>query len=257
MADEKDIYYKYQENRATTGDRSALLVKLPNEDKYSMFLAVASLPSFEGSTDTVEFELINMPAAGQLEGKKSLENIEINFMYHRDNIFRLEKYKGKVLDFLDFQPDYTGKHFRGTYNYRRDTAESGSALQGILTIVPMSEDDKPILNCRDMVQETLCFSQVIPATVSVGDTLDLSIVQSDATPTYTYAKLDNEGNETADTSSFTGTGSKITVASGASGLYAIKVSADGYASWTTTVYVQSGVSGASLYSAPTPTKSSY
>ncbi len=241
MANEKDIYYKYQESRVMSGDRTALLAKLPNTEKYSLFLPVAELPAFEGSTDTVEFELLNMPSVGQLEGKKRLENVDVPFMWHRDNIYRLEKYKGQVIDFLDFQPDYTAKKIKGTYTFRRDTASPSSVLQGILTIVPMSMDDTTILECRDMVEETLCFAETIPATVEVGDVIDLSLVQSSVTPTYTFAKVDGKTHEeTAVTDAFTVSSGKATVADSASGLYAIKASADGYASWTTTVYVASG-----------------
>lgn len=242
MANEKDIYYKYQETRAMTGDRSALLAMLDNSDKYSLFLPAAEIPAFEGSVDSIEFELVNMPVIGQLPGKKRLENVEIPFMWHRDNIYRLEKYKGQVINFLDFQPDYTAKKIKGTYEFRRDTAQPSSVLQGVLTIVPMTMEDTTILNCRDMVEETLCFSEAIPETVEANAVLDLSVVQSDATVTYTVAKIDDTtGNETADTTSFTFDGSKATVGAAASGLYAIKASADGYASWTTTIYVKGGV----------------
>lgn len=242
MANEKDIYYKYQESRAITGDRSALLARLPNTDKYSLFLPVAELPSFEGSTDTVEFELLNMPSVGQLEGKKRLENVEVPFMWHRDNIYRLEKYKGQVIDFLDFQPDYTARKIKGTYTFRRDTAQPSTVLQGILTIVPMSMEDTTILDCRDMVEETLCFSETIPATVEIGDTLNLSVVQNvpSTSLSYSFAHIKDTGEEEDATSTFTKKedgDTLYTVGSSASGLYAIKVSATGYASWTTTVYV--------------------
>lgn len=240
---EKDIYYKYQESRAITGDRSALLARLPNTDKYSLFLPVAELPSPEGTTDTVEFELINMPAVGQLEGKKRLEAFDVPFMWHRDNIYRLEKYKGQVIDFLDFQPDFTAKKFKATYNFRRDTAQPSTVLQGILTITPMSMEETTIFDCRDMIEETLCFSEAIPATVEVGDTLDVSLVQKNVKPTYTFAKISATGEETTAGSDLTEEDGKVTVETGASGLYAIKASATGYASWTTTVYV----SGAKTY----------
>ena len=241
MDNEKDIFYKYQESRASTGDRTALLAKLPGQTLYSLFLPVAELPPFEGTTDTVEFELLNMPLVGQLEGKKRGENVDVPFMWHRDNIYRLEKYKGRVIDFLDFQPDFTARKIRGTYTFRRDTAQPSSVLQGILTIVPISQDETTILDCRNIVQETLCFSEAIPATLEVGDTLDLSVVQKDAPVTYTYAKVDAiTGAETEDKVSFTADATSthiVTVSESANGLYAIKASAEGYASWTTTVYV--------------------
>lgn len=247
MDNERNIFYKFQESRAVTGDRSALLAKLPNEDKYSMFLPIAELPSFESSPDTTDFELLNMPTKGQLEGKTTLENVDVPFMWHRDNIYRLEKYKGQVIEFLDFQPDYTAKKIRGTYTFRRDNAQPSSVLQGILTIVPMSMSDTSILNCRDMVEETLCFAAAIPSTVEVGDTIDLSLVQDDIAATYTIAKInDTTGAETADTTAFTIEGSKATVGDTANGLYAIKASATGYASWTTTIYVKGGVASFKL-----------
>lgn len=240
MANEKDIYYKYQETRAMTGDRSALLARLPNTDKYSLFLPAAEIPPFEGSTDSTEFELVNMPTVGQLEGKTRLENVDMPFMWHRDNIYRLEKYKGQVIDFLDFQPDFTAKKVKGTYKFRRDIVQPSQPLQGILTIIPMTMEETTIFDCRDMVEETLCFSEAIPATVEVGDTIDVSLVQKNVKPTYTFAKISATGEETPAGSDLTEEGGKVTVETGASGLYAIKASATGYASWTTTIYV-SGV----------------
>lgn len=245
MVSEKDIYYKYQESRAVTGDGTALLALLPDVGvtKYSMFLPVGELPGFANNPDSVEFESINMPNVGQLPGKTRLEPVEIPFLWHRDNIYRLEKYRGKVIDFLDFQPDYTCKKLKGTYRYRRDTATPGSVLQGLLTIYPISMEETTIWDCRDMVEETLCFANSIPATVEIGDTVDLSLVQSGVTPTYVFAKVDKTtGAETPDTTTFkvdTSNNKLYTVQETATqGLYAIKATANGYASWITTVYVQ-------------------
>ena len=96
----------------------------------------------------------------------------------------------------------------------------------------------PVFNARPEVIETLCFASVIPETIKTTDTIDLSVVQSGVTPTVKAVKIADGSNEETDaTTSVISTDIKK-VSISASGLYALTVEAVGYASWTTTVYVE-------------------
>jgi uncharacterized protein YjdB len=102
----------------------------------------------------------------------------------------------------------------------------------------MSADPNPVLDVRDEIEETLCFANVIPETVKAGDKLNLEVVQSGATVSYKSALYDKTNKAWgASTAMTAGTSGEFTAPTTA-GLYAITASASGYASWTTTVYVE-------------------
>ena len=77
--------------------------------------------------------------------------------------------------------------------------------------------------------------------IKVGDKIDLSAVQTETITVSAKKIVDgeyDESKETDATAEVISTNIKETTISG-EGLYAITISATGYASWTTTVYVES------------------
>lgn len=237
---DKDAYFKYLEHRGQSGYKAAILVKEQSASLYSLLVASETVPSVFGTQDSFEFDLLNSPVKGKIAGKMSLDDKEVEVLHHRDNVYRFEKLKGRVLDFMYVDSQFVGYKFSGTLSYRVNDA-TADVLRGTYTITPMSADPNPILNARDLCQETLCFADVIPDTVVAGAQLTLSVVQSGASVTYTVAKINDNGTETPDTKAISG--STFTAPS-QSGLYAITASAtdDSYAPWTTTVYVESSAS---------------
>jgi hypothetical protein len=232
MALTRDSYYKYLENRGQSGYRAALLVKTQGDTKYSLLVASESVPSVFGSNDSFEFDLLNSPVKGKIEGKMSLDDKEVEVLHHRDNVYRFEKLKGKVLDFMVVDGNFVGYKFTGTVSYRMNDA-TADVLRGTFTITPMSADPNPVLDARSLCQETLCFADVVPEEMTTGESIDLSVVQSDVTVTYKSFLIDSDGTEGTTTEI---SGAKFTAPSSV-GLYGITASATGYASWTTTVYV--------------------
>lgn len=235
----RDSYFKYQENRGQSGYRAALLVKKATETHYSLLVASETVPTVFGSADSFEFDLLNSPAKGKIEGKFSLEDKEVEVLHHRDNVYRFMKLEGETLDFLVIDSQFVGYKFKGTISYRMNDA-SADVLRGTYTITPMSAETKPILNARELCQETLCFSSSIPEEIDKGEEIVLTVAQSDATVTFTVLSIAADGEETdATTATITATTStepakfKATT----SGLYAITAAANGYAPWTTTVFV--------------------
>jgi hypothetical protein len=239
MAIEKDSYYKYLEHKGQAGYRAAILVKEQSEQFYSLLVASETVPSVFGTPDSYEFDLLNSPVKGKIAGKMSLEDKEVEVLHHRDNVYRFEKLKGKVLDFMVVDSNFVGYKFSGTISYRMNDA-SADVLRGTYTITPMSADPNPILNARSLCQETLCFADVVPDTIPArtgtsATTITLSVVQSDAKVTYTVANIAADGKETSDASAIT---NSVFTAPSTGGLFAITASAEGYAPWTTTVFVE-------------------
>lgn len=234
-----NAFFKYQEHNAQSGYKAAWLVKEQSADKYSLLVASETVPSVFGAEDSFEFDLLQSPVKGKVKGKMTLDDKEVEVLHTRDNVLRANRLKDKVLDFLYVDSQFVGYKYSGTLSYRVNDADA-DILRGTFTIVPMSADPDPIFDCREMIEETLCFENAIPDTVTAGAVISASVVQ-DVTPTYTFVKIGTYGDEIVSTDITSGTDGKLTISASASGLYGITVSATGYASWTTTIYVESAV----------------
>ena len=237
MALTDNSFFQYKETRALSGYKSAWLLK-GDSGKYSLVGATETVPYVFGEKDTFEFDILQSPTKGQVEGKMSLESQNIEVLHHRDNAYRYEKLKGKTLDFMVINAEFVGYKFTGTIDYRPNNAEA-DINRATVTITPMSASVTPIFNARGDVEETLCFASSIPATVKVGDKIDLSVVQSNVTATVSAKKITDGTNVETDATSSGSYDNISQVTFSEAGLYALTVSASGYAPWTTTVYVES------------------
>lgn len=237
MALTENSFFQYKETRALSGYKSAWLLK-GDSGKYSLVGATETVPYVFGEKDTFEFDILQSPTKGQVEGKRSLESQDIEVLHHRDNAYRYEKLKGKTLDFMVINAEFVGYKFTGTIDYRPNNAEA-DINRATVTITPISASVTPIFNARGDVEETLCFASSIPATVKVGDKIDLSVVQSNVTATVSAKKITDGTNVETDATSSGSYDNISQVTISEAGLYALTVSASGYAPWTTTVYVES------------------
>lgn len=231
---DNNAYFKYQEHRGQSGYKAAILVKEAGASKYSLLVASETVPSIFGTQDSFEFDLLNSPVKGKIAGKMTLDDKEVEVLHHRDNVYRFHKLKDKVLDFMYVDSQFVGYKFNGTLAYRVNDA-SADVLRGTYTITPMSADPNPYFNVREEVQETLCFGESVPETIKVGDTINLSVVQKGASVSYETFTIANDGKEGEKTTLSVADG-KATIAT--AGLIGITAKAEGYASWTTTVYVE-------------------
>ena len=236
MAIDNNTFFQVKEARALSGYRSAWLIKGDN-GKYSLVGATETVPYVFGDKDTFEYDLLQAPTKGQVEGKMSLESQDIEVLHHRDNAYRYEKLKGKVHDFMVINAEFVGYKFTGTLDYRPNNAEA-DINRATVTITPMSASVTPIFNARGDIEETLCFANSIPATVKVGEKIDLSVVQSSANVTVSAKSIAGGTNAETDATASVSTTNISAVTISAEGLYALTVSASGYAPWTTTVYVE-------------------
>lgn len=254
----KDAFFKYVEARAQNAYGSAILVKEQTSaegatnNKYSLLIASETVPAIFGSQGSFEFNLVNSKTIGKVPDKMTLDDKEVEFLLHRDNVYRLEQLKDKVLDFMYFTPDFMGWRFTGMISARPNDA-SAEILRGTYTITPMSADPAPILDARSLVMETVTITDVVPDSIQVGSkAVDVPIVCDVEGITATVVIKDGVTGATA--TKFTGTvGTATTPAnqktvsfsatSATANDYAIAfitVSKTGYASWTTTIALQGG-----------------
>lgn len=244
MAIDSNAFYKSQESRAQSGYKAAILVKDPTStitDKYQLLVASTSVPSIFGTNDSFEFDLLNSPTKGKVQGKMTLDDKEVEVLHHRDNVVRFERLKDRVLDFMVIDSQFVGYKFTGTLSYRMNDA-SAEVLMGTYTITPMSADTTPVLNARAEVIETLCFANAIPDEVGATTKVSYAVKQSGATPTCKVYTMDgvtrgveatasdaiNTEDKKIDFSKFTANKGQVVE---------IVVEAEGYAPVSTTVYI--------------------
>lgn len=248
---DKNAFFKYQEHRGQAGYGAALLVKELTDsanEKYSLLVAGESVPAIFSSPNSFEFDLLNSPVIGKVAGKVSLEDKEVECLLHRDNVYRFEQLKGRILDFLYMTPDFVGYKFSGTISFRPNDA-GAEVLRGTYTITPMSADPTPIMDCRSLIKETICILDAVPETLDVGTGGKTVNIVCSATLADAYCKVKIvDGATGATTTTYTATMGTITgktlpvtlkAASGTtSGTYAIAYITVGNATdapWTTSI----------------------
>ena len=252
----KDAFFKYVETRGQNAYGSAILVKDHDDTKYSLLIASETVPAVFGSQGSFEFNLLNAKTIGKVPDKVTLEDKEVEFLLHRDNVYRLEQLKDTVLDFMYFTPDFMGWKFTGIISYRPNDA-SADILRGTYTITPMSADPTPIMDARSLIQETISIVdavedsfQVNATGTAVNITCDVSgfsvaaVVKDGATGTAS-TKFECEVATQSTNNGYTipvtlknATG--VTTTASDYGIAYITVSKTGYASWTTTIALQGG-----------------
>lgn len=234
----KDTFYKYQENRAQTGYKCAFIVRFPQNSYYEMLIASESIPDIVGDKETFEFDLLNSPVKGKVDGKQSIEDASVDFLYHRDNVYRLEQVKDVVLDMATVTGDFVVRKFTGTISYNENEF-TNDIIRGSMKITAMTASSSPMLNGRELgIRESLCFAVAVPDSIEQGNKLVLKMVQESDSVSVTYKEftISGENNVESEKTTLTkGSDGKYTLTK--TGLVGIEASADGYASWYTTVYV--------------------
>lgn len=166
MAD-KDMFFDYNESQAHAGYRSAILYRKSGDTNYRFLIASETVPFMSGSRETFEFNLMNSRSIGQVEGKETTEQKEVEVLYTRDNAILLYSLKDQVLDFMSVTPQLIGYKCRGTISFTPNDA-GNDIHRGTYTITPMSIDTEPEYMARDKMMKPLFFDGVIPDEVSIA-----------------------------------------------------------------------------------------
>lgn len=230
-----NFFDKCDDTRAQNGIGSQLNIWDETLQKYVLFIPLETVPSVVGSTNTSEVDLLTSASITKIEGKSTVDDKDVTFLWHRDNLRRLRQYAGKQCKFLVSYPDYTGWTFEGKIIYKPDDGTSDK-LTGTFTIIANKVGEREIEDVRPMMAKTCFITSTIPFELVLGasktQTINLSATSSSATFT---AESSAEGINASIT------GSQLTITGGASasyGIVTIKSSASGMASWETTIAVE-------------------
>lgn len=187
---------KFEKEKPIAGYGGALLYRDIGEQKYHILLPLETVPYVEGSVDTFDYDLLNSRSKGKVEGKLTLDQKDVEFYWTRDNVRRLEALQGKVVDFMSVNSEFMGRAFSGTIKVRPQDA-GADIHKGIFTITPISATTETLLDCRDLIQDTVAFINPIPSSLVIGDTGTKVVVYTDPSSATISAVMEDDKDKSA------------------------------------------------------------
>ena len=221
--------------RGFTGEGGQLNIWDATLQRYVLFLPLETLPSVVGSVNTVEHDVTTSSSVGKIKGKMTIEDKELTFLWHRDNIKRIEQFIGQQNDFLVSYRDGTGWKFTAEYTYKPDDAPASEKVTGTITLIPSEVDDNATLDVTALLARTCIISTTLPSEqrLAVSGSKEYTLVSNVDDVTYT-AKSSSTGITA------TISGNKLTISAGASagsGIVTVTPSKAGMGSWSTSILV--------------------
>lgn len=236
MKNLKDLQnYNFEEDRAQLGVGAGLYVK----NKSGLFeLAFPSekVPSCSGDTETVEIDVTTSKRKTKLEGKETLNDVELEVFAHRDNKRRVEELSKEPHEYFSCDSDYSGEIFSGTMSNKVGDRASGDPTKMTVKIVPSALIEKNVEDGYTMIQDSARVLTQLPSVIhfsTMTETYEnaLSIFPSDATV--------EVKSETSAVATATCNGNKLVITGVAKGTAIIELTPkkDKFASWKRTIYV--------------------
>lgn len=233
-----NFYDKYDDTRAQNGIGTQLNIWDETLSKYVLLMPLETVPSVVGSKNTVDVDLLTSSMITKIEGKSQVDDKDVTFLLHRDNLRILKKIAGKQCKFLISYPDYTGWKFEGKISYKPDDASSDK-LTGTFTIVANQVDQYETEDVRDMMARTCFITSAVPFElfIKAGATSEVTLNAISSSATF-----EAKSNVSTITASIESNKLKITAPSTIQteevyGLIEITAKATGMASWTTSIAV--------------------
>lgn len=230
-----NLYDKFDDTRGQNGVGSQLNIWDETLKKYVLLIPLETVPSVIGSTDTVEVDLLTSSMKTKIEGKTTIDDKDVSFLWHRDNVKRLSKFRNKQCKFLVSYPDFTGWKFEGRIRYRPDDAQDDK-LTGTFTIIANKVDEYETEDVRDLMAKTCVIDSIVPSIMTIKKSgtkeLEITAISSSATFSCESTLEGLRGNVLSN---------KLTITAPAStgyGILTIKASAEGMASWETTIAIE-------------------
>ena len=156
----------------------------------------------------------------------------------------VEKGLMKVRNLTVPKLEFVLRYFTAGSMCRRFSLEEGIVFDPPYAEVTLKDDIQgdPLISERLCIMKGLLkegqYDEALDIVVKVGEEIDLSVTQAGVTPVITAKSIADDDNAETDATTKISTLDIKNVTISTAGLYAITVSATGYASWTTTVYVE-------------------
>ena len=230
-----NFYDKFDDTRAQNGIGSQLNVWDETLKKYVLFIPLETVPSVIGSTNTVEVDLLTSSTIGKIQGKSTIDDKDVTFLWHRDNLRKLRQYANKQCKFLVSYPDYTGWTFEGKIVYKPDDSSSDK-LTGTFTLIANKVGDNEVEDVRPMMAKTCFITSVVPFEVKLEKSGTKTIALSSNVSGATY-----EVSSSLESVSATERNGELTLTASTTagyGIVTIKSSANNMASWETTIAIE-------------------
>lgn len=228
------LFEKFDEKKAQSGIGAMLLIK--NADgKFSILCPASKIPSVKGDKEAIEIDVTTSDTKNQIEGKTTLDKVELEVYNHRDNKRRFEKIEGKQQEFIACDGDLAGERFTGTVTYKVGERTSGEATKATVTITPSAFLGN-VDNVKPLLQKTALFDTQVPAVITMNassKTFELDVAMDPVDATYTAT------SEAPSIATATQTNGKLTITAVAKGstVVVLKSNKAELASWETTILV--------------------
>ena len=226
-------------SRGFSGQGTQLNIWDEDLKKYVLFLPLETIPSVVGSMNTFEHDVTTSPVIGKIKGKTTIDDKDVTFLWHRDNIARLNQFLGKTCKFLVSYPDGTGWKFTAEYTYKPNDTPSNDKTQGTITFISQETDTQATENVYDMIARTCFVTSYIDSEIHLktSETKSYELTFSVATGA-TFEVSSDTSSITASKESGGTNKFKITAGSSAdNAIVTIKSSATGFGSWKTHILV--------------------
>lgn len=206
-------------------------------NKYVLFIPCETLPSVVGSVNTVENDVTTSNAIGKIKGKMSIDDKDVTFLWHRDNLRRLNEFLGKQNDFLVSYPDGTGWKFTSEYTYKPDDGGASDKVTGTMTLISSKVDDVATLNVRDLMAKTVTITTALPSEITIKTTngsQEITLQSNESDVTYKTSS-----DNSVITASVEGNKLKISTTSSTAtnGIVLVQAEKSGMASWSYSILV--------------------
>lgn len=231
------FYEQFDEKRAISGIGSAIYVRYDAMQKFAFLMALETIPAFSASKEAIEINVTSSPVNTKVEGKSTLEDKEVEFLLHRDNLRRLKALEGKTVDILRLNQDFTGERASGTISFVQNDSTSTDPAKGTIKIT-LSGYEGYVDNCYDMLMPTAKFVSAIDDIVYL-DSTDLTETKEIVVETNPTDATIEGASEKTSIATIGVVDKTVTITPVAKGSTVVTLTAKktDYASWTTTILV--------------------
>lgn len=173
--------------RAAQDIGAAIFIKRPEDTLYHLWLPVTDMPATGSAPATADATTTTSRVNVQTAARKSIDQKEFTFFAHRDNFRTIAKDYNQQRDFLQINPDGTGWKFSGQVSMYQDSTSVNNNMTAKAVITVSSAEELPRENVLDIIQDTVTFSNSLPATLIISgtgkETISVSTDPTDATVT--------------------------------------------------------------------------